>query len=73
MNDQLAVPPGTSVKLAPKFKVLPAAARSPTTPTAEPVAPCGAASYVPVYPFTVTNATALLITKLPADKPVKLL
>ena len=62
MNFQLAVPPGTSVKLAPRFKVLPVADGSPATPAAEPVAPWAAASYTPMYPDTLTMAAALLIT-----------
>jgi len=62
VNNQWAVPPGAFVKLAPRFSVLPNAAPPTSTPLTDPVAPCVAASYVPLYPVTVTMASALAMS-----------
>jgi len=50
------------VKVAPRCnRLLKSAGVGVSTPTAVPVAPCGWASYTPVYPFTTINASALPI------------
>src|SRR3989442_10640208 len=65
-KNQCAVPPGTLVNVAPRFKRLVRSAGVASTPVADPVAPCAAPSEAPVKLFTVMCAFALLMVNLAA-------